>query len=138
MTDLRAILGDKYDATLERATSAGPAYLKLVHDSTRRTIAEAALAAVLPDLLDEANTRPEDAEAKARRFANLLGNNAKALNDVLPRELLRQKAEAWDEGWNAAADAAEQCTVTDGYGPCGECATCDPLNPYRPTTTEGA
>ena len=56
------------------------------------------LAAVLPGLLAEANTRAEDAEAKARRFANLLGNNAKALNDTLPREVLRQKAAAWDEG----------------------------------------
>lgn len=54
MTDLRALLGGKYDDALERATSAGPAYLKLVHDSTRRTIAEAALAAVLPDLLADA------------------------------------------------------------------------------------
>ena len=69
-------------------------------------------AAVLPDLLTDANTRAEDAEAKARRFANLLGNNAKALNDVLPREVLRQKAEAWDEGYHAGHEDARAVQPT--------------------------
>ena len=79
-----------------------------------------ALAAVLPDLLAEANKRAEDAEAKARRFANLLGNNAKTLNDTLPREALRQKAAAFDEctrAWEAYLSG------TSGNVP--------PLNPYR-------
>ena len=109
MTDLRALLGDRYVSTMRAAVLAdNPAaitnaqqvggklgqlmYLSAV-DRLDRT-----LAAVLPDLLAEANKRAEDAEAKARRFANLLGNNAKALNDSLPREVLRQKAAAWDEG----------------------------------------
>ena len=88
MTDLRALLGDRYVSTMRAAVLAdNPAaitnaqqvggklgqlmYLSAV-DRLDRT-----LAAVLPDLL---------------------GNNAKALNDVLPREVLRQKAAAFDEG----------------------------------------
>ena len=122
MNDLRTILGDKYDDTIEKARHAIEDELIELrdrgilvlnnngltvndrdgsHNGIRRMSTamgvHTALAAVLPDLLAEANTRAEDAEAKARRFANLLGNNAKALNDVLPREVLRQKAEAWDE-----------------------------------------
>ena len=102
MTDLRAILGDdRYDETIEKALAAADAphngYQVTRGHVDERDVA-AILAAVLPDLLAEANTRADDAEAKARRFANLLGNNAKALNDVLPREVLRQKAAAWDEG----------------------------------------
>ena len=58
--------------------------------------------------------------------------------EVLAAVLPDLLADAWDEGRNTAADAAERCTVTDGYGPCGECATCDPPNPYHPTTTKGA
>ena len=106
MTDLRALLGDdRYDDVMFRAMSAvasqphGKPYTML------ERVADT-LAAVLPDLLAEANTRADDAEAKARRFANLLGNNAKALNDVLPREVLRQKAEAWDEGYDVGFDEA--------------------------------
>ena len=117
VSDLRGILGDKYDDTIEKAREAiageaidylgcgcctGYHYDEAVkrtgHDERPWMAAHDALAAVLPDLLAEANTRANDAEAKARRFANLLGNNAKALNDTLPREVLRQKAAAWDEG----------------------------------------
>ena len=98
MSDLRALLGDdRYDDVMFRAMSA---VASQPHDNPytiRERIADT-LAAVLPDLLAEANARAEEAEAKARRFANLLGNNAKALNDTLPREVLRQKAAAWDEG----------------------------------------
>ena len=127
MTDLRAILGDRYDEVIAKVCLAATYGW---HDATcpesrdcpwrdlHSTSAPAvfagpvgasalvALAAVLPDLLAEANTRADEAEAKARRFANLLGNNAKALNDVLPREVLRQKAEAWDEGYDVGFDEA--------------------------------
>ena len=102
MTDLRALLGDdRYDEVLTKATKRALFnYPNLpISIVEHEALAAQALAAVLPDLLAEANTRADDAEAKARRFANLLGNNAKALNDVLPREVLRQKAEAWDEGY---------------------------------------
>ena len=100
MTDLRALLGDRYDEVLTKATKRALFnYPNLpISIVEHEALAAQALAAVLPDLLAEANTRAEDAEAKARRFANLLGNNAKALNDTLPREVLRQKAAAWDEG----------------------------------------
>ena len=124
VSDLRGILGDKYDDTIEKVREAiggevdylgcgcctGYNYDESVartgEDERQRMAAHDALAAVLPDLLAEANARAEDAEAKARRFANLLGNNAKALNDVLPREVLRKKAEAWDEGYDAGFDDA--------------------------------
>lgn len=116
MTDLRAILGAKYDDTIEKVAGAiagetdylgcgcctGYDYDEAVkrtgHEERANMAAHDALAAVLPDLLAAANARAEDAEAKARRFANLLGNNAKALNDTLPAEVLRQKAAAFDEG----------------------------------------
>lgn len=120
-TVLRVILGDRYDDVIEKALTAadkGGYYVSrgyIDEDDVGKI-----LAAVLPDLLAEANTRAEDAEAKARRFANLLGNNAKALNDALPREVLRQKVEAWDEctrAWEAYLSGAS------GNVP--------PLNPYR-------
>ena len=152
MNDLRALLGDKYDDTIEKARLAiedelieyrdmgifVPNNNGLTvndrdgsHNGIRRMSTamgvETALAAVLPDLLAEANTRADEAEAKARRFANLLGNNAKALNDVLPREVLRQKAEAWDEGHHAGHEDARAVQPT--YP--------DPTpNPYR-RGTEG-
>ena len=72
--------------------------------------------------------------------AAVLADNPEAINRLdrtLAAVLPDLLAAAWDEGWDAAADAAEQCTVTDGYGPCGECATCDPANPYRSETTAG-
>ena len=112
MTDLRALLGDeRYDDVMFRAMSA---VASQPHDkpyTLRERVADT-LAAVLPDLLAEANTRAEDAEAKARRFANLLGNNAKALNDALPREVLRQKADAWDEGYHAGHEDARAVQPT--------------------------
>ena len=101
MTDLRALLGDdRYDEVLTKATKRALFnYPNLpISIVEHEALAAQALAAVLPDLLAAANARAEDAEAKARRFANLLGNNAKALNDTLPREVLRQKAAAFDEG----------------------------------------
>ena len=116
MSDLRGILGAKYDETIEKVLDAiardvdylgcgcctsydyDEAVKRTGHDERPWMAAHDALAAVLPDLLAAANARAEDAEAKARRFANLLGNNAKALNDTLPREVLRQKAAAFDEG----------------------------------------
>ena len=123
MTDLRALLGDKYDDVIARAGAAlhdddypGERRCDLCEEHAARTIA-----AVLPDLLAEANTRADEAEAKARRFANLLGNNAKALNDVLPREVLRQKAEAWDEGVGACARSHGHLRPMD-------------TNPYRTET----
>ena len=110
MADLRALLGDRYDEVLTKATKRALFnYPNLpISIVEHEALAAQALAAVLPDLLAEANTRAEDAEAKARRFANLLGDNAKALNDVLPREVLRQKAEAWDEGYDAGFDDARR------------------------------
>ena len=129
MTDLRAILGDdRYDDVIERAARALSERWNSMHTNEslgrQRMLAAQALAAVLPDLLAEANTRAEDAEAKARKFANLLGNNAKALNDALPREVLRQKAEAWDEGYHAGHEDARAVQPT--YP--------DPTpNPYRQT-----
>ena len=50
----------------------------------------------------------------------------------LTDEIRRAKAEAWEEGWDALADAIETCTVAGGE-PCGApfCAMCDQDNPYR-------
>ena len=135
MSDLRALLGDdRYDEVIEKAANAicGGRYGGRVTRFSRAQLnaldvrdAHDCLAAVLPDLLAEANTRADDAEAKARRFANLLGNNAKALNNVLPREVLRQKAEAWDEGyWLGKSDAAVNAVRVDGQH-------VQSINPYR-------
>ena len=111
MTDLRALLGDdRYDDVINKAMAA-PKSCASRQYTIRDRVADT-LAAVLPDLLAEANTRAEDAEAKARRFANLLGNNAKALNDALPREVLRQKADAWDEGFHAGHEDARAVQPT--------------------------
>ena len=114
MADLRALLGDRYDEVLTKATKRALFnYPNLpISIVEHEALAAQALAAVLPDLLSEANTRAEDAEAKARRFANLLGDNAKALNDALPREVLRQKAEAWDEGYHAGHEDARAVQPT--------------------------
>ena len=145
MADLRTLLGDKYDAMIEKASVSVVFCRHPVERTPKRLVrlaaalhmtgelariereVEAALAAVLPDLLAEANTRAEDAEAKARRFANLLGNNAKALNDVLPREVLRQKAEAWDEGY-----AQAQYTHCEAKQPCDAID----INPYAEEATD--
>ena len=127
MTDLRAILGDRYDEVLTKATKRALFnYPNLpISIVEHEALAAQALAAVLPDLLAEANTRAEGAEAKARRFANLLGNNAKALNDVLPAEVLRQKAAAWDEGYRLGkSDAAVNAVRVDGQH-------VQSINPYR-------
>ena len=54
-----------------------------------------------------------------------LDANAKALNDVLPREALRQKAEAWDEGYRLGeSDAAVNAVRVDGQH-------VQSINPYR-------
>ena len=50
----------------------------------------------------------------------------------------RGAARGWDEGWDACSDAVDDCVVTDGYGPCGECATCRTPNPYRADREETA
>ena len=123
MTDLRALLGDKYDETIEKAVEA-------LYDECGRPLscskhghmdeAVSALAAVLPDLLAEANTRAEDAEAKARRFANMLANYNNEINATLPAEVVRQKAAAWDE-----------CTRAWEAYPSGTSDNVPPLNPYR-------
>ena len=130
MTDLRALLGDRYDEVLTKATKRALFnYPNLpISIVEHEALAAQALAAVLPDLLAEANTRAEDAEAKARRFANLLGNNAKALNDALPREVLRQKAAAWDEGYTRGFYDREQLSPDMPGRDASEGAT---PNPYR-------
>ena len=123
MTDLRTILGDdRYDEVLTKATKRALFnYPNLpISIVEHEALAAQALAAVLPELLAEANARAEDAEAKARRFANLLGNNAKTLNDTLPREVLRQKAAAFDE-----------CTRAWEAYLSGTSDNVPPLNPYR-------
>ena len=144
MTDLRALLGDdRYDDVIEKASRAiegeddylgcgcctsydyDEAVKRTGHDTRAYMAAHDVLAAVLPDLLAEANARAEDAEAKARRFANLLGNNAKAINATLPAEVLRQKAAAWDEGyWLGKSDAAVNAVRVDGQ-------YVQSINPYR-------
>ena len=145
MTDLRALLGDRYDEVLTKATKRALFnYPNLpISIVEHEALAAQALAAVLPDLLAEANTRAEDAEAKARRFANLLGSNAKALNNVLPREVLRQKAEAWDEGhrtpWKrgpSGCDCFAQSVVECGCGRYGTGPLITP-NPYRTEANRG-
>ena len=124
MTDLRALLGAKYDETIEKAARALSERWNFMHTNEslgrQRMLADFTLAAVLPDLLAEANKRADDAEAKARRFANMLGNNAKALSDTLPREVLRQKAAAFDE-----------CTHAWEAYLSGTSDNVPPLNPYR-------
>ena len=136
MTDLRALLGDdRYDEVLTKATKRALFnYPNLpISIVEHEALAAQALAAVLPDLLAEANTRADEAEAKARRFANLLGNNAKALNDVLPREVLRQKAEAWDSGYTRGFYDRERLSPDMPGRAASEGAT---PNPYR-RGTEG-
>ena len=102
MTDLRTLLGDRYVSTMR--------------------------AAVLADN-PEAITNAQQVGGKLGQlmYLSAVDRLDRTLAAVLP-DLL---AAAWDEGWSTAVDAAERCTVTDGYGPCGECATCDPANPYR-------
>ena len=78
--------------------------------------------AILPIIERETERARAESEAKARHFANLLGNQAKHLNDVLPAEIIRQKADAWDEGHKAGC--------ADPYARYGQC-DCGP-NPYRP------
>lgn len=50
--------------------------------------------------------RAEKAEAKAARFAGLLGHQSRALTDAIATEVLRQKADAWDEGHHAGHEEA--------------------------------
>ena len=71
--------------------------------------------------------RAEKAEAKAARFAGLLGHQSRTLTDTIAAEVLRQKADAWDEGHHAGHEEARAVHPT--YP--------DPTpNPYR--QTEGA
>ena len=60
---------------------------------------------------------------RTRKFANMLANYGNAINATLPAEVVRQKAEAWDEC----------CTAWQAYLD-GRTDNVPPLNPYR---TEG-
>ena len=119
MSDLRGILGDKYADVMLRAMSAVASQPHNKPYTMLERVADT-LAAVLPDLLAEANTRAEDAEAKARRFANMLANYNNEINATLPAEVVRQKAAAWDE-----------CTRAWEAYPSGTSDNVPPLNPYR-------
>ena len=73
------------------------------------------------------SARAEKAEAKAARFAGLLGHQSRTLTDTIAAETIRQKAAAWDEGHHAGHEEARAVHPT--YP--------DPTpNPYR--QTEGA
>ena len=50
--------------------------------------------------------RAEKAEAKAARFAGLLGHQSRTLTDTIAAEVLRQKADAWDEGYTSGNSRA--------------------------------
>ena len=119
MSDLRALLGDKYADVMLRAMSAVASQPHNKPYTMLERVADT-LAAVLPDLLAEANTRAEDAEAKARRFANMLANYNNEINATLPAEVVRQKAAAWDE-----------CTRAWEAYLSGTSDNVPPLNPHR-------
>jgi hypothetical protein len=155
MSDLRTILGDKYDDVIEKASEAiegevdylgcgcctsydyDEAVKRTGHDVRAYMAAHDVLAAVLPDLLAEANTRAEEAEAKARRFANLLANYGNAINATLPAEVVRQKAAAWDEGhktpWKREPDDCRCSAWSSIECACGRYGTgrITTPNPYR-------
>ena len=64
---------------------------------------------------------------KSARFAGLLAHQSRTLTDTIAAEVLRQKADAWDEGYHAGHEEARAVHPT--YP--------DPTpNPYR--QTEGA
>ena len=76
--------------------------------------------------------RAEAAEAKAARFAGLLGHQSRTLTDAIAAETTRQKADAWDEG-KAAGLRQSDWEHGDTAG------MYIARNPYRatpPTTTE--
>lgn len=77
--------------------------------------------------------RAEKAEAKAARFAGLLGHQSRTLTDAIAAETIRQKADAWDEGYTSGHSRAMRRMSDE---PNVEPGT----NPYRaatpPTTTE--
>ena len=77
--------------------------------------------------------RAEKAEAKAARFAGLLGHQSRTLTDTIAAETIRQKADAWDEGYTSGHSRAMRRMSDE---PNVEPGT----NPYRaatpPTTTE--
>ena len=58
---------------------------------------------------------------RTRKFANMLANYGNAINATLPAEVVRQKAEAWDEGYAQAV--ADHLLMYDGSD--------DTPNPYR-------
>ena len=76
--------------------------------------------------------RAEAAEAKAARFAGLLGHQSRTLTDTIAAETIRQKADAWDEGYTSGHSRAMRRMSDE---PNVEPGT----NPYRaatpPTTT---
>ena len=77
--------------------------------------------------------RAEKAEAKSARFAGLLAHQSRTLTDTIAAEVLRQKADAWDEGYTSGHSRAMRRMSDE---PNVEPGT----NPYRaatpPTTTE--
>lgn len=80
---------------------------------------------------------PESWENMSEPYRELIRGRAR-LALIAAREVRSGaaiKAEAWDEGWDAAVDAAERCNVAGGDSMCGSCAICNPPNPYRVTLT---
>ena len=49
---------------------------------------------------------------RTRKFANMLANYGNAINATLPAEVVRQKAEAWDEGYHAGHEDARAVQPT--------------------------
>lgn len=49
---------------------------------------------------------------RTRKFANMLANYGNAINATLPAEVVRQKAEAWDEGHHAGHEDARAVQPT--------------------------
>lgn len=109
---LRTVDEHRCDGQAERA------YKRAIHAEAER------------DALAE---RAEAAEAKAARFAGLLGHQSRTLTDTIAAETTRQKADAWDEGYTSGHSRAMRRMSDE---PNVEPGT----NPYRaatpPTTTE--
>ena len=98
-TDLRALLGDRYDEVLTAATKASlfaMPHLPIGIEG-HEVMTRAALAAVLPEFL----TKLAEAEDRARRFAQRLSQVSTQLTPALAAESIQQRAEAWDEGFLA-------------------------------------
>lgn len=110
---LRTVDEHRCDGQAERA------YKRAIHAEAER------------DALAE---RAEAAEAKSARFAGLLAHQSRTLTGTIAAEVLRQKADAWDEGYTSGHSRAMRRMSDE---PNVEPGT----NPYRaaltpPTTTE--